>query len=246
MTTITHSTIKASVGRGGKNNKHDVLCVQAGLNRHLKAPFRRLTEDGVCGARTIAAVEEFQRQIVGLQNPDGRVDVGGRTYQALMAVPSSKAPSTITIAGKALDKVPFKVLHEILESAGLRSATVSSVARSPRDQARIMYENIVKLGIKSQYKLYGPSGDKVIGVYETNATKPRDELITLMENKINEIGSEKVSHHISTNYYVFDVPWSSVSDRSKFKKAVDKHSKVYKVIDEPANKCFHIEIEKVG
>lgn len=246
MNTLTYSTIKATVGRGGKNNKHDVHCVQAGLNKHLKPPFRRLAEDGTCGPRTIAAIEEFQRSKVGLQSPDGRVDVGGRTYQALMTHPSTNAPSTITITGKKLERVPFTVLHEILESAGLSAAAVSSVERSPRDQARIMYENIVKLGIASQYKLYAAAGDKVIKVYELNAAKPKDDVIRLMEAKINEIGADKVSHHASTKYYVFDVPWASISNPNKFQEAVKKHSKVYKFINEPANKCFHIEVAKLG
>ncbi len=76
-------TIVASVGRGGLNRTEDVLLVQELLNRHSQAPQRLLVVDGVMSSRTIAAIEAFQRRVVNIHRPDGRVDPGDRTMAAL-------------------------------------------------------------------------------------------------------------------------------------------------------------------
>jgi peptidoglycan hydrolase-like protein with peptidoglycan-binding domain len=76
-------TIVASVGRGGLNRTEDVLLVQALLNRHIQAPQRPLVVDGVMSSRTIAAIEDFQRRVVNIHRPDGRIDPGDRTMAAL-------------------------------------------------------------------------------------------------------------------------------------------------------------------
>ena len=47
------------------------------------------------------------------------------------------------------------LLIKLAEESGNPSISISSTARSPYDQARIMFENCLKLGIESQYKLYG-------------------------------------------------------------------------------------------
>ena len=76
-------TIVASVGRGGLNRTEDVFLVQELLNRHSQAPQRPLVVDGVMSSRTIAAIEEFQRRVVNIHRPDGRIDPGDRTMAAL-------------------------------------------------------------------------------------------------------------------------------------------------------------------
>jgi hypothetical protein len=76
-------TIVASVGRGGLNRTEDVLLVQALLNRHIQAPQRPLVVDGVMSSRTITAIEAFQRRVVNIHRPDGRIDPGDRTMAAL-------------------------------------------------------------------------------------------------------------------------------------------------------------------
>jgi peptidoglycan hydrolase-like protein with peptidoglycan-binding domain len=76
-------TIVASVGRGGLNRTEDVLLVQELLNRHSQAPQRPLVVDGVMSSRTIAAIEEFQRRVVNIHRPNGRIDPGDHTMAAL-------------------------------------------------------------------------------------------------------------------------------------------------------------------
>jgi peptidoglycan hydrolase-like protein with peptidoglycan-binding domain len=75
--------ISASVGRGGVNQIEDVRTIQDLLNKSSCAPDPALGVDGKMGPRTIAAIEVFQKQVVHLKHPDGRIDPGGKTLLAL-------------------------------------------------------------------------------------------------------------------------------------------------------------------
>ncbi len=79
--------ILGSVGEGGRNDHSDVKTVQILLNMHggvlqLQSP---LDEDGAVGPSTLAAIESFQRKVVGMANPDRCVDPGGTTLAKLGA-----------------------------------------------------------------------------------------------------------------------------------------------------------------
>ena len=76
----------------------DVRTVQTLLNQHRPVPMRPIGVDGLSGPETIAAIEDFQRRVVKLQTPDGRVDPGGKTWTAL----TGGAPSTATPTGGSL------------------------------------------------------------------------------------------------------------------------------------------------
>ena len=91
------------------------------------------------------------------------------------------------------------VLEDILRAAGLTRAVISSTSRSPRQQARVMYNNILAKGVAAQKSLYGPAGDKVIDVYVASkaARRTPDQIKADMEAKIIEIGPTNVSHHAS-------------------------------------------------
>ncbi|SHF26787.1 D-alanyl-D-alanine carboxypeptidase [Microbulbifer donghaiensis] len=79
--------INSSVGLGGANQRDVVTYVQKLLNRYIESRaiyvFAFLKVDGNCGPHTIACIKEFQSHIVGLANPDGRIDSNGRTIKAL-------------------------------------------------------------------------------------------------------------------------------------------------------------------
>ena len=141
-----------------------------------------------------------------------------------------------------------ELILKLAEDSGNESISVSSTSRTPYDQARIMFENCEKLGMKSQYKLYARAGDKVIDVYKnlTKKNMTRDEIIRAMTAKINEIGPSKVSKHcVDTSLYnVVDIPFSSVKDKDAFRKAIKSSMPVpiTKFLDETNNNCFHIEI----
>lgn len=75
----TARELGGSVGAGGRNEAADVTLVQGLLVERGEDPG---PVDGVCGARTIAAIRAFQGRF--LARPDGRVDPGGRTIRELL------------------------------------------------------------------------------------------------------------------------------------------------------------------
>lgn len=83
MPADTGVSISASVGRGGANRGEDVRAIQQLINDHLPTPLAPLDVDGECGEATIGAIEEIQRRLLGMNPPDGRIDPGGATLQAL-------------------------------------------------------------------------------------------------------------------------------------------------------------------
>lgn len=85
--------ITGSVGQGGRNTKADVRIVQKLLNNFTTGlGLPALEVDGGYGDNTGKAIRRFQAQVMGLSNPDGRVDPGGRTIRALNA-PAHAAPA---------------------------------------------------------------------------------------------------------------------------------------------------------
>ncbi|HEX9024204.1 MAG TPA: glycoside hydrolase family 19 protein [Geobacteraceae bacterium] len=77
--------ISKSVGRKGVNNRDDVKTVQILINMNIDklTPLNFLAEDGRIGNITINAIEEFQRRVMSVVNPDGRVDPDGATLKRL-------------------------------------------------------------------------------------------------------------------------------------------------------------------
>jgi hypothetical protein len=88
------STLTASVGRNGINHPDDVRTIQALLNKNRPLGQSLIAVNGLMTAATIAAIEEFQKRVVKLDTPDGRVDPGGNTLKALDASVSQTAAST--------------------------------------------------------------------------------------------------------------------------------------------------------
>lgn len=72
------STIKGSVGQGGRNEPSDVKFVQ---DRLRAKGFDPGPSDGDCGPRTVAAIRKFQATF--LAAPDGVVEPGKKTFQKL-------------------------------------------------------------------------------------------------------------------------------------------------------------------
>lgn len=80
-------TITAPVGRlGGVNRPADVRTVQELLNKVAPGsgePSPPLDEDGICGPKTIDAIQRFQLHHFGFRGADGRVDPDGPTLAKL-------------------------------------------------------------------------------------------------------------------------------------------------------------------
>ena len=237
--------IGASVGAGGVNRPDDVKIVQTLLNLNIArlAPLPPIEANGQCGPSTVEAITEFQRKVLGTTQPDGRVDPDGGTLARLS---EAEPPPAITLTGLALPAPAAKVLEEILAAAGLVTAQVTSVTRTPAEQARVMYENCEAHGAANNKRLYAAAGDQVVQVYEENQDKPRDVVIALMLAKINEVGPSNVSMHVSETHYVFDVAPSSIpsASRPRFVEAINAHAAVSKLFAPPRDPAYHIEIPK--
>ncbi|BBL75817.1 glycoside hydrolase family 19 protein [Methylomagnum ishizawai] len=90
--------IKKSVGNGGVNQSSDVKTIQLLLNINIAqlAPMARLVVDGGIGQKTIAAIEAFQSQVMGIAKPDGRVDPNGGTLAKLReGLPGGLSPDAL-------------------------------------------------------------------------------------------------------------------------------------------------------
>lgn len=79
--------ISGTVGQGGQNDRLDVKTVQILLNLSgnaigLVAP---LVEDGIVGSSTLAAIEKFQRQVLGMPSPSICIDPQSATLLRLRA-----------------------------------------------------------------------------------------------------------------------------------------------------------------
>jgi len=74
--------IIASVGRNGTNHSADVALIQKLLNAQ-KTPGEivPLKEDGIIGNKTISRIEYFQKDILNMVHPDGRIDPDGKTFK---------------------------------------------------------------------------------------------------------------------------------------------------------------------
>jgi hypothetical protein len=165
-----------------------------------------------------------------------------------MSANSNDAEITFGPNAKPKDVTPHSlaILEDILRAAGLTSALISSTARTPADQARVMYDNLEANGVVHQKKLYAAAGDEVIDVYAASkaAGKTPSQIKADMEAKIVELGPTRVSHHAADPAVlnVFDVAPSSITKKAAFEKAVAADKRVSKFLLPPADPGYHLEI----
>jgi hypothetical protein len=142
------------------------------------------------------------------------------------------------------------VLTEILNAANLDSCLITSTSRTPQDQARIMFNNIVNKGVAAQKSLYRAPGKAVIDefVKAKNAGKNSDQIKAAMEAKIRALGPANVSHHCAdpSTLNVVDISPSSLSNKTAFEKAT-KASQAKGAVSKfltPGNNdpAYHLEI----
>lgn len=115
-------------------------------------------------------------------------------------------------------------LKGLLLSSGNTSATITSSARTPFEQAKAMYNNIEQHGVASQKALYATAGDTVMDVYVASKAsgKQRDEILQDMTNKILEVGPSTVSRHSAdfTKLVVVDIAPSSILNKAPWKSVL--------------------------
>jgi len=152
------------------------------------------------------------------------------------------------LTGKSIDPDAAAVLREILTACGLTHAEVTSAGRTVAEQARVMYENCEQFGSPAQMALYKPAGQEVVKVYaQYHATLSASAVQALMAQKILEVGSANVSHHIvDLSHWVFDVAPSSIppEKHDEFVRVAASHPRVSKFLKPPADPAYHIEVRR--
>ena len=108
-----------SVGRHGRNQRHDVLVVQMLLNNDLFAigPRPKLNVDGVCGPLTIEAITTYQQRKLSMKPADGVVDPSGRTLKSLLSVASVKHKQLVS------------QVHQVQKIQSVKLAPVANVTQ---------------------------------------------------------------------------------------------------------------------
>jgi peptidoglycan hydrolase-like protein with peptidoglycan-binding domain len=143
-------------------------------------------------------------------------------------------------------------LTNILKEAKINTVTITSTVRTPKDQARVMYENLINAGVAAQKKLYGTNGDKVIDKYVElkDVKKTADEIKKGMEDLIVKLGSTTISKHCCdpNEFSIFDVAPSSIpsAKRKDFEAALKnslKCGEIQKYIPWPDDPAYHIEVK---
>lgn len=162
--------------------------------------------------------------------------------------------------GKEIPEGAAAILREILTSANVGSAQITSVARTPAEQARVMWENLAaplpgtlkvlyKDSVDRYMHLYKPPGQAVIQVYAAHRTLAAAPCQALMEAKILELGPRAVSAHCAgpdSSVWVIDVNPGSIPGpfREAVSRAARVHPRVANFLQPPADPAFHFEILK--
>ena len=163
-----------------------------------------------------------------------------------MAVKDVDISFRSTVNQDAIHSNTLSFIKLLGDESGNYNIEISSSARSPMEQAIVMYENCVKLGVESQRKLYLNAGDQVIRVFERYQGATRNEAINAMYNKIFDLGPSRVSKHCvdPSLMNVIDIPFSSIQHKGAFRRALGKYSPnpIECFLVESDNNCFHIEL----
>ncbi len=142
---------------------------------------------------------------------------------------------------EAVSQNSRRILQEVGEATNNLDIYITSTARTPYDQARIMYDNC-RSDLQEQRRTYLGPGQRVIDVYVANQNKPRNTVISLMEAKINELGSSTVSRHCADHNVlnVFDISIRRLSNSNNFLTNLQSRAEVSQVLIE--NGVYHVEI----
>lgn len=125
--------ISNSVGEKGINLPFDAEKIQKLLNEnlHLMPKIKKLVVDKKIGKLTIIAIRTYQKNVLKMINPDGRVDPNGRTLKSLQkTVQSAKStrPANVTaFINKTLaDAKSIKIKYKIPVSVLISQAALES------------------------------------------------------------------------------------------------------------------------
>jgi hypothetical protein len=112
----------------------------------------------------------------------------------------------------------LRVIKYLFATAGITSFTITSAARTPHDQARVMFNNLER-GNRIDYR---EPGREVVSIYDTEKANgtPDDQIKQKMEDKIKNLYPRLVSRHTvePTFVNVIDIAPNTIipNNKSKF------------------------------
>lgn len=200
-----------SVGLGGKNSINDIKAVQTSLNQlmNLIPPTKALVVDGKLGLKpessnTVKAIMLFQKKVVGMVRPDGKIDVNGKSHkkinEKLVAVkPVIATPVTETLKAKLRSKLKLyenKIEYMYLDTRGFVTVGVGHMMATAEDAKKIAFVKAAsgspatKKEIEDEYALIK---SKPFGMsYPARKFKPFTKL-KLTDATINEITNKHIA-----------------------------------------------------
>jgi putative chitinase len=135
--------ISGSVGQGGQNDRGDVKTIQLLLNlspNSLGATVP-LIEDGVVGTGTFGAIENFQRQVMGMANPSVRIDPQSATLIRLQTLLGEGFTST-KLKGILIDaSEPSINRYAAAMAAKMRDRQITTPLRQAHFMAQVGHES---------------------------------------------------------------------------------------------------------
>ncbi len=145
-----------------------------------------------------------------------------------------------------------EVLADAARASGDFDIVVSSTFRDPKNQARVMRNNILLKGVASQRRLYrNGRGVDVVNIFDVFNSDPNcssQECLDAMELIIRQVGPGNVSKHAEDPNVLntIDVAPSSLSDQGTFANTLRKNKDVRKVVTPPDDPGVHVEVKQPG
>jgi len=143
------------------------------------------------------------------------------------------------------------VIKEVLAEANIEKATATSLRRTMRKQVEEMLK-LAEVSVAKAKLLYCEAGDTVIDVYVQNKTKPRSQVLEMMEAELGrQLPAAQdagcLNHIESSTYIAVDIAKSSVPAEKSiaFKKAVRGRKEISGFLCPPKDsRAYHLEFPR--
>lgn len=149
------------VGSNGDTRKVQQFLVNAGFlpaTRVNRAGETVSNVDGYIGDTTVNAIRQFQAQVVGMSSPDGAVDPGGRTWQALQGYTSEPAPSDNAPSGGLADPAVITFGQPLGGSANDEVRTETGSSAKANGAVNTVTETTGGIASANSNEISGPVG----------------------------------------------------------------------------------------
>lgn len=147
------------------------------------------------------------------------------------------------------------IIREALREAGQQSAAISATQKSPRDQAKLMFNACLNRGVRSQLATYSSAGDAVVRVYQqltrglsrSQILAKRVQFENAMRAKISAVGPQNVSAWCSNpnSLQIFNIRATSLGGtdtQQRFADALTADTRVDVFTGPPDTVDYHLEI----